>query len=213
MESFAPSSSAQTLIPSTTLQVDRRMSLLQATFDEIASNGFEGLRTRSVAERASVNIATLHYYFPTKEELIKGLAEFLSKVFATLHAPSPPSTGYRAIDHLRQEFADTRFYREHHPQFVNVLEEMGSRAKRDPSVRAAMDEMTISWRGWIKTIVQTGLAEGSFRADLDPDETISMLMAILAGALIVEPNSLENVQRGVEAWLVKPKIQTKLKEV
>src|SRR6516225_6759929 len=97
------SETSEALIPAVTEQIDRRMSLLQATFDVIASAGFEGLRTRAVAERAGVNVATLHYYFPTKQALIAGLAEFLGRTYATLHAPPPPSTGRKALDYLRQE--------------------------------------------------------------------------------------------------------------
>src|SRR5271156_4019420 len=109
------SDTAESIIPAVTKQVDRRKSLLQAAFDVIASSGFEGLRTRAVAERAGVNISTLHYYFPTKQELIEGLAQFLSGIFADLHAPAPPSTGRPALDHLRQEFIDARFYHDRYP--------------------------------------------------------------------------------------------------
>src|SRR5271165_554510 len=109
----------------------RKTALLQATFDVIAESGFEGLRTRAVAERAGVNIATLHYYFPTKQALIEGLAQFLSGIFATLHAPPPPSTGRLALDHLRQEFTDAQFYDQRHPELGVVLQELTLRANRD----------------------------------------------------------------------------------
>src|SRR5579864_9204628 len=52
---------------------DRRQALVAAAFARIASDGFEGLRTRDVAADVGVNIATLHYYFPTKEALIRGV--------------------------------------------------------------------------------------------------------------------------------------------
>src|SRR5271155_1528905 len=110
------SDTAESIIPAVPEQVARRKSLLQAAFDVIASSGFEGLRTRAVAERAGVNIATLHYYFPSKQALIEGLAQFLSGIFVTLHAPPLPSTGRRALDHLRQEFTDAQFYHERHPE-------------------------------------------------------------------------------------------------
>src|ERR1700757_1598382 len=86
----------------------RRDSLGRAAFACLAADGFEGLRTRSVADRAGVNIATLHYYFPTKEALIGGVADFLASRFVTLHAPRKPSTGSPALDRLQQEFADAR---------------------------------------------------------------------------------------------------------
>src|SRR5438105_15545698 len=52
---------------------DRRRALVAAAFRRIAEEGFEGLRTRDVAADVGVNIATLHYYFPTKEALIRGV--------------------------------------------------------------------------------------------------------------------------------------------
>jgi len=56
-------------------QERRRQELVLAAFHQIAEHGFEGLRTREVAAEARVNIATLHYYFPTKEALIRGVLE------------------------------------------------------------------------------------------------------------------------------------------
>ncbi|HEX2646820.1 MAG TPA: TetR family transcriptional regulator, partial [Candidatus Dormibacteraeota bacterium] len=53
----------------------RKQQLVKAAFTQIAERGFEGLRTREVAAEVGVNIATLHYYFPTKEALIRGVLE------------------------------------------------------------------------------------------------------------------------------------------
>jgi TetR/AcrR family transcriptional regulator, regulator of cefoperazone and chloramphenicol sensitivity len=205
------SETAESIIPAVTEQIDRRKSLLQATFDVIASSGFEGLRTRSVAERAGVNIATLHYYFPTKQALIEGLAYFLSGVFATLHAPAPPSTGRRALDHLNQEFIDARFYHDHYPELGVVMEELALRAKRDPAVRTALNVLLSSWRSWIETIVHVGIAEGTFRQDLDVETAIPMLMAVLSGKSVVGITELENIQRGLEEWLLAPDVKQELK--
>ena len=207
------SEAAETLIPAVTEQVDRRKSLLQAAFDQIATSGFEGLRTRAVAERAGVNIATLHYYFPTKQELIEGLAQFLSGIFKTLHAPPPPSTGWPALDHLRQEFIDARFYHERYPELEVVLQEFALRANRDPAVKKAVDSIVKSWRAWIESMVRLGLAEGSFRQDLDLGTAIPMLMAVFAGDGSVGIEELDNIQRGVEEWLLAPEVKQQLKRV
>src|ERR1700682_1010515 len=88
---------------------ERRDSLVRAAFACLAADGFEGLRTRSVADRAGVHIATLHYYFPTNEALHGGGADYLASQFITLHAPPVASTGKAALDRLHQEFADSHF--------------------------------------------------------------------------------------------------------
>ncbi len=207
------SNTAEALIPAVTEQLDRRKSLLQATFDVIATSGFEGLRTRAVAERAAVNIATLHYYFPTKQALVEGLAQFLSGIFAALHAPSPPSTGRPALDRLRQEFIDARFYHERYPELEVVINELTLRSNRDPAVKAALNSLVSSWRSWVESIVRQGIADRTFRQDLDIQTTIPMLMAVFAGDNSVGIEELENIQRGVEEWLLAPEVKKEIEGV
>src|SRR6266496_4069965 len=79
---------------------DRRQALVQAAFDAIAERGFEGLRTRDVAAQVGVNIATLHYYFPTKEALIRGVVELSQQRFRSTLAPSGTSAD-QLRNHLR----------------------------------------------------------------------------------------------------------------
>src|SRR5437763_7616942 len=62
---------------------ERRRSLVLAAYDLIAEKGFEELRTRDVAMRAGVNIATLHYYFASKEDLIEGVVDYLLDLFSS----------------------------------------------------------------------------------------------------------------------------------
>src|SRR5882724_3741618 len=72
---------------SATTKEDRRQALVQAAFNLIAEHGFEGLRTREVAAEVGVNIATLHYYFPTKESLIQAVLDHAMGRFRTTLAP------------------------------------------------------------------------------------------------------------------------------
>src|ERR1700694_4821346 len=71
----------------TTHADERRRSLLLAAYELIAEKGFEQLRTRDIAARAGVNIATLHYYFASKEDLIPGVVDHLLHEFSTVPAP------------------------------------------------------------------------------------------------------------------------------
>src|SRR5258708_299391 len=70
----------------------RRHELVRATFAMIAKNGLEGLRTRDIADLVGVNIATLHYYFPTKESLIKAvLDQAMTRFRSTLTPHGSPA--------------------------------------------------------------------------------------------------------------------------
>ena len=68
-----------------------------------------------------MNIATLHYYYPTKEALIGAFAEYLGGIFINTHAPAVPSTGRIGLDHLRQEFADSAFYLSEHKDLMTIM--------------------------------------------------------------------------------------------
>ncbi len=84
----------------------RAEEVVQAAYSLIAEKGFEGLRTREVADRVGINSATLHYYFPTKEALIGAVVEYLMQELQTSRAAldSTPS----AMQRLRAEFTDKK---------------------------------------------------------------------------------------------------------
>jgi AcrR family transcriptional regulator len=187
-------------------QGKRKTALLQATFDVIAELGFEGLRTRAVADRAGVNIATLHYYFPGKQALIEGVAQFLGAKFVALHGPAPAPSGFAALDRLRQEFSDGRYYFEHQPQMLMVLQEFTLRGRRDPEVQKVVEMMYGHWRRNLEKMVVAGLAEGTFRSELNPEETLAMLLCVFSGASARRDNDFDDVQRGVERWLLTEEI-------
>ena len=185
---------------------DRRDSLVRAAFACLAADGFEGLRTRSVADGAGVNIATLHYYFPTKEALIGGVADFLASRFILLHAPPVPQTGSAPLDRLHQEFADACFYRAEHPELAAVLFELQLRGRRDPVIRNIVEPLFGHWQFGMKQWIAAGVEEGVFRRDLDPDAAAAFLVAAIAGTGVLGTprEQLERIFAAVEPWLLVP---------
>jgi AcrR family transcriptional regulator len=53
------------------LEVDRRSQILDCACRVIARGGVDGLRMAGVAREAGVSSALLHYYFATREELVR----------------------------------------------------------------------------------------------------------------------------------------------
>jgi TetR/AcrR family transcriptional regulator, regulator of cefoperazone and chloramphenicol sensitivity len=190
----------------------RRAALLRAAFDVVAEVGFEGLRTRAVAHRAGVNIATLHYYFPSKQHLIEGLAQLIGAKFVTLHGRPPRPSGLSALDRLRQEFSDGRFYLKHHPEMLLALQEFALRGKRDPEVQKTVDQMNAHWRDGIERMVRAGVADGTFRDDIPPGEMLSMLMSIFAGAAASSGGQIDAIERITETWILSGKAKKRLQK-
>src|SRR6516162_11359527 len=112
---------------------DRRAELVRIAFGLIADKGFEGFRWREVAAQAGINNATLHYYFPTKEDLIRGVVEYLVQEFSNNRATAV-SKESGAAEELRCEFEDVGIRMRESPEQFVVMTELAVRASRDPAI-------------------------------------------------------------------------------
>jgi TetR/AcrR family transcriptional regulator, regulator of cefoperazone and chloramphenicol sensitivity len=211
MDNHAIPDWCQTLLHPQDEHSKKRLLLLRAVFDVVAEVGFEGLRTRAVATLAGVNIATLHYYFPTKQNLIEGLAEFLGAKFLVIHGPQPAPSGYPALDRLRQEFSDGRYYVACEPNMLLLLQEFAVRGRRDPEVQKVVDQMNLHWKQGVEQIVLAGISSGVFRNDVDPKDLLGLLMSVLAGKYLTGSGDIDKAERVIEAWLLSDKIKQELK--
>src|ERR1051325_2267406 len=68
---------------------DRRAAIAKAARELIVEKGVEGLRTRDIAERVGINVATLHYHVPSKEALIELVAGSLEEQFRDQYLTRP----------------------------------------------------------------------------------------------------------------------------
>jgi AcrR family transcriptional regulator len=191
----------------------RRLGLIRAACAIIADRGFEGLRTRAVAARAKVNIATLHYYFPTKEALIGGVAEQMSALFRSVRAPEP--AGDRgvpaALAALRRELADVRYYWATHRQWLEVMMELTRRGQRDAAVRRAIRPLNDGWFASIRDVIVAGQRERVFRADLEADALTTIVVTFLAGVplLDLDAPTFDQACTALERLLVRTPTRSK----
>lgn len=166
---------------------DRRDALVLAAFTRIAQQGFEGLRTRAVAADAGVNIATLHYYFPTKEALIRGVLQHAMRRFAaTLPRQGSPA------EQLQGHFAVLSQLLKENAALCTVLCELWLRAPRDPTIAQIVDEMDDAWTATLRRLLQRGVGEGGLRADLDVDGTAALIVAAIRGASMPSASTLRS---------------------
>ncbi|MGH7665933.1 MAG: TetR/AcrR family transcriptional regulator [Candidatus Dormibacteria bacterium] len=158
----------------------RRQTLVLAAYRQLAEHGFEGLRTRQVAAAAGVNVATLHYYFPSKEALIEAVLGHTMERFRSTVGGSA-STG----DQLRQHFAGIRRLQREEPELFTVMGELALRAARDPAVRVLYQKTTAIWRQTVRAMLVKASADGSLAELRDPDSQASLVVATIMGACMM----------------------------
>jgi AcrR family transcriptional regulator len=185
-------------------QEKRRQELVLAAFDLIAEHGFEGLRTRDVAARVGVNIATLHYYFPTKEALIRGVLDQAMVRFRSTLAPhgSP-------ADQLKNHLRAVRKLLVEEPELKAVMGELALRSARDSSIAEIMAEMYEAWHATMRGLLRRAVKEGGLRSELDSDGVAALVVATLTAATLPTlsgtPRS-DQALRQLERWLARSPI-------
>jgi AcrR family transcriptional regulator len=157
---------------------DRKRAIAAAARSLIVEKGFEGLRTREIADRVGINVATLHYHIPTKDALIELVAQSMKEDFMEQY-DRYPRAGLDPHQLLELEIDQHRETRRHNPELLLVMEEMGRRARHDPAIARYIDPMRGYWRQQITDILKQGIADGSFRADVDPEGACYMVIGTM----------------------------------
>ncbi len=178
---------------------NRRQDLVLAAFNLIAERGFEGLRTRDVAAQVGVNIATLHYYFPTKEALIRAVVEHAMSRFQTTLAPHGS-----AEDQLRNHLRAVRDLLRSEPQVGAVMAELALRSARDPAIAAIVRGTFDGWHTTMRGLLRRAVTKGHLNSELDSEEVAALIIATLTSLCLPTVSSSDRgdlALRQLETWL------------
>jgi AcrR family transcriptional regulator len=177
----------------------RRRELVLAAYREIAERGFEGLRTREVAASVGVNIATLHYYFPTKESLIRAVLNHAMERFrTTLTVDASPT------DQMRNYLRAVRKLLLDEPELGAVMAELALRSVRDEAIGSIMDEMYDVWHATVRGMLRRAIREGKVPRELDTDGVAALIVATLTSMtlpVMSDPRRGDQALRQLERWL------------
>jgi AcrR family transcriptional regulator len=185
---------------------ERRRSLVDAAYHLIAEGGFEGLRTRNIAARAGVNIATLHYYFARKEDLIQGVVEYLLQQFMTAYLPGSPFEMQTPLEQIRGELAEMQYLLQKKPEMFIVLNELVLRSLHDPAIHDMIKWLDEGWHTYLEQVIRAGIEQSLFRADIDPGSAATWLILLTKGTTLhymtnPEAVDFDRIRAEIEHWL------------
>jgi AcrR family transcriptional regulator len=170
---------------------DRERDLVRIAYKLIAKKGFEGFRIRQVAAAAGIDNGTLHYHFPGKQDLIRGVVDHLLEELGTSRLKKTEGQTSTGLDQLRREFEELRVRLREVPEQLTVITELFAHAQRHPDVARVLRRFEEGWRNRVLAILESGKRDGSFRTDLEADATANALMAQFTG-IIYQVQSLRS---------------------
>ena len=189
---------------------DRRAAIAKAARELIVEKGVEGLRTRDIADRVGINVATLHSHVPSKEGLIELVAESLQAQFRDQHI-TRPRRHLSVAERMALEFVDFREVALDRPEAMLVFSELMERARRDERIAAAILPLKRKWRQTLVDLLTEGVAEGAFRPDLDPDSCASIILSTMIGFCRnrhKDPDSFERLAGELQRAIRNPQSPT-----
>jgi AcrR family transcriptional regulator len=179
----------------------KRRALIHAAYARIASGGFEGLRTRDVAADVGVNIGTLHYYFPTKEALIRAAVRHATATFAaTLPREGSPA------EKLQGHLEGVRYLLKTDRVLWAVSSELALRAARDEVIADVARQSDDNWYAFLRGLIARGIEQGSLDADLDAEGAAATIIAAIKGLSMptmgtFQPERIDQTFDQLERWL------------
>lgn len=181
----------------------RRQELVQAAYQLIAEKGFEGFRTREVADKVGIHHATLHHHFATKEALVQAVVDQIVQELVHTHAPSrvEPDT---ALGELQNHFTDLLFQMEQCPERFTVLNELLLRARHDPAIAKILKANDLAWHAFLVELLERGSAQGVLQASLDLQSAAQIMMALIKGftlQLNANQQDMQSVLAQIVAWI------------
>ncbi|WP_027863041.1 TetR/AcrR family transcriptional regulator [Marmoricola sp. URHB0036] len=132
----------------------RRQQLIEAAMTVIAREGVDGATTRKIADEAQAPLATLHYCFHNKENLLWAVFEHLAKLvrddLARTSAPDPAATVL--VTHLVRETVQWAI---ENPAPNRAQIEIWSWARRnDPEFASRIYDMFIqTWKECLRQVL------------------------------------------------------------
>jgi TetR/AcrR family transcriptional repressor of nem operon len=154
----------------------RRQALVEAAYRQIAERGFEGLRTREVAAVVGVNVATLHYYFPSKEALIRGVIGYAMQRFSeTISDAGSP------LDRLRGHLKALARLIKDDERLWAVMGELVLRAPRDADLARIFSQTDEFWHRTLRNLLQECVAADLARPILDLDSAAVLARTAIRG--------------------------------
>ena len=156
--------------------------IMEATVWVLSEEGHSGLTLRKVAERAGKNRGLVHYYFESKDDLLRSLLDHVlegQRSMMGIDEDADPAEKLRTA--LRFFAYGPGGVDEHGRHYYQALLQLRALSPHDEELRR---RFTRNYRFTVdltREIVEEGIASGAFRP-VDPEATAVSLLAAVDGA-------------------------------
>jgi AcrR family transcriptional regulator len=145
-----------------------RAKILNVALQEFSRLGLSGARIDAIAAESGVNKGMIYYYFGSKDDLYVAALEESYRRFREIEGGLHIDESLAPLDALRRLVSESFDFHAAHPAFIRMV--MGENINQGEYIRRipALREINRSAISLLEGLCRRGIAEGVFRADVDP---------------------------------------------
>jgi len=176
--------------------------IMCATYRALCSHGYADLTMQDIADESSKSKAALHYHYDSKHDLLCAFLDYLYDRFvertSDLDGSTPDDRLVTLVDVVLEKSGDDS------EGFETALLEIRAQAPYEPGFRDRLTMFEAYLVDELTTILEAGVADGTFESDIDPADTARFLVTVLTGASterVTVGRSVECTQRMLHDYI------------
>jgi len=159
-------------------ELSPEQQILNAAMAVIAEKKISGTRMRHIADRAQISQGTIHYYFPTKADLLLAMLDEMQAAFDQDRRERLAAGDLKPAEKIYLFFLQQYRILTEYPYLLEVFYDFWGQGIIDPKIRPKVQWMYEEWREDMLAAVQEGIETGDFdphQAHLVPQLLVSLL--------------------------------------
>jgi TetR/AcrR family transcriptional repressor of bet genes len=178
---------------------ERRMQIARGLLRVMASRGYDGASIADVARSAQLTPGLIHYHFKDKREiLLVALSDLAARheerlAEALARAGDDPGGQVAAFIDLHLGLGAQA-----DPEALACWIVLSGEALKEPRVQAAFEQTIAATTARFTTVIERGLAAGTFRCD-DPQAAAAALVATIHGYFVLAATARAVIPKGSAA--------------
>jgi len=165
------------------MQGDTATNILDAAERLCQSRGFGGFSFRDLATAVGVKSASVHYHFPTKQDLARGMIIRYRQRFETIRAEIDRKET-AADGRIRRFFAElSKFYSDASRVCLAAVLSVET-SVLDPPVRSELMRFFDENESWLEETLNLGVRQKRLRLISDASSTAMAMLSVIEGAII-----------------------------
>jgi len=170
-----------------------RSKILETALDLFSKQGYEATGVADICRNAHISKGAFYYHFPSKQELfLELMTTWLEEVDKFFQAAA--SSADNVPEALERMAGTTGIIINSLEHGFPILLEFWQQASRQPEIWAQAVAPYRHYLDFFADFIQSGIEEGAFDEDIDPQFAARILMAIAMGLLLqasFDPNGAD----------------------